>query len=318
LKCKPPLPATTKLIMANPGTFADIGKEARDTLLRNKDFSTKPTLEVNTTSSNGVKATGKISKEDNGSLLGSVEVKFPKSNGAESSVTLDSANKIKFSLSHSDRLAQGLKLTLGGEVDNSKAEKQAKAGVEYKRPNLTYAATFNFPIKREIKDPDTDTPWVNTSLVLGYDQFGLVGGAEGDFVLATNTFKAHNITLAWQKDNFVTTAFYKAKAGKKPSVICGGTIYSRFVNPSLDNTEVAAEIAYDAKAEKDPVTVTFGAAFDANKDSRINATFDTKGKFIGQVTHRLNSNTKLKIGTEATLLDSSAAPKFYAGLSLSD
>jgi len=50
--------------MANPGTFGDLGKESKETLLRGRDFSTKPTVELNTTSSNGVKANVKISRED--------------------------------------------------------------------------------------------------------------------------------------------------------------------------------------------------------------------------------------------------------------
>jgi len=303
--------------MANPGTFGDLGKESKETLLRGRDFSVKPTVELNTTSSNGVKANVKINKEDSGSLLGSVELKFPKSNGVESSVTLDSSNKAKGSVSFFDHLVSGLKTTLGAEVDIAKKETLAKAGYEYKRPSLTSAATFNFPLKPEIKDPETDRPWLNASLVLGHDAYGVAGGVEVDYVVATNTLKSQNVTLLYRNGSFVATAFSRAKAGKKPSHVCGGTFYSKFNNPALSNTEAAAEIACDTRAEKDAVTVTVGTAFDVNKDSRVNLTLDTKGKLLGQLTHKLNSNTKLKLGSEAYPL-ADTAPKFFTGLAVTD
>jgi len=301
--------------MANPGTFGDLGKESKETLLRGRDFSTKPTVELNLTSSNGVKTITKVNREDNGSLLGSVELKFPKSNGVESSLTLDTANKAKGTLSLHDHLLAGLKVTLGAEVDAAR-KPLVKAGYELRRPNLTSATTFNFPLRADEKDLDS-APFLNTSLVLGHDTYGVSGGVEADYVPSINTAKAHNVTLQYRNGSFVATAFSRAKAGKKPSLVCGGTFYSKFNNASLTNAEAAAEIAYDTKAEKDAVTVTVGSAFDTNKDSRLNLTFDTKGKLIAQLTHKLNSNTKLKLGTEAHPLTESA-PKFFAGLSFTD
>jgi len=303
--------------MANPGTFADLGKEARETLLRGKDFSTKNTVDLVTTSSNGVKVTAKLSREDSGSLLGSLEAKFPKANGVEGSLTLDSANKAKGSISVADKLFSGLKATLGGELDISKSDQLVKAGIEYKRPRLTHAFTFHIPVKREIKDPLADTPFVNASLVLGYEEYGLAGGAEVDYVLDTNSLKTENATLVWRNGDFVGTGFYKGKAGKKPSQSVGANFYSKLHKSNWENTEVAAEIAYDLKADKEPVTVTGGIGFDAYKDSRINATLDNKGKLIATLTHRLNPVTKLKLGAEATpLLD--APTRFFFGLSFTE
>jgi hypothetical protein len=120
--------------MANPGSFGDLGKEAKETLLRGKDFVSKPHIEIVTTSSNNVKSTAKITREDSGSLLGSIELKFPKTNGVESSVTLDSANKLKATVSLADKIASGLKASLTTEIDATKNEKVFKGGYEYKVP----------------------------------------------------------------------------------------------------------------------------------------------------------------------------------------
>jgi hypothetical protein len=303
--------------MSNPGTFGDLGKEARDALLRSKEFVNKPHVDVVTTSSNGVKTTGKITREDAGALSGSVELKFPKTNGVESSVNLDTTNKVKLAASVSDKIAAGLKASLNAEVDAVRNEKLIKAGFEYKRPYLTSAATFSFPLKREIKDPEADGPSVLASVVVGHDRYGVAGGLEADVAVNTSSVKSHNVTLLYRNGSFVSTAFSKAKGGKKPSFVCGGTFFSRFNGSALANAEAAAEVAYDTKAEKDQVTVTLGGAFDVNKDSRLAATFDTRGRLVAQLSHRLNGNTRFKLGLEASPL-TDQAPKFFSGLNFTD
>jgi archaellum component FlaF (FlaF/FlaG flagellin family) len=301
--------------MANPGTFGDLGKESKEALLRGKDFSSKPQVEVVTTSKNQVKATAKINREDNGSLLGSVELKLPKTNGVETTVNLDSANKIKLSLAATDNLVKGLKASLGLEADAGKNEKLVKAGLEYKRPRLTTAATFNFPVKKEAKAGDKG-PSVVSSAVVGFDEYGVAAGAEGEYLLNSGVLDSHSLTLLYRRDQFVTTAFARAKGTK--SFVCGGTFYSKFTNPALANAEAAAEVAYDTKAEKDNVTVTLGGAYDVNADSRLALTADTAGKLVAVLATKLNANTKLKIGSEANLLRADAAPKFFAGLAFTD
>jgi hypothetical protein len=246
-----------------------------------------------------------------------VELKFPKTNGVESSVTLDSANKLKATVSLADKIASGLKASLTTEVDAAKNDKVFKGGYEYKRPHLTLATTLNFPWKREVKDPEADGPSVTASAVVGHDKYGVSGGAEAEFAVNTSTVKSANVTLLYKSGGFALTAFSRSQGGKKPSFICGGTFYSKLKIDALSNAEAAGEVAVDTKAEKDQVTITLGGAFDASKDARVAATLDTRGKLVAQLSHRLNSNTRLKIGTEAQPL-TDQAPRFFAGLSFTD
>jgi voltage-dependent anion channel protein 2 len=304
--------------MSAPPSFGDLGKEAKETLLRGLDFSTKPTVDFTATSANGVKSIAKISREDNGSLLGNVEVKFPKSNGVESSVNLDTTQKIKFNVSASDKLAQGLKATFGSDVDAAANTKVAKATLEYKRPNLSTSASFNFPVK-PADSKDAEGPTLNASIVAGFDKYGVSAGAEAEVSLASQSLNFNNFTLAYRNGNFVTTAFSRNRGGKKPSFVCGGTFYARLSPGSaFANAEAAAEIQFEPANKDKTVKVTLGGAYDVNADSRLAAALDTNGVLLAQLSHRLNKNTKLKLGTSALPLEAAAAPKFFAGVSFSD
>jgi len=284
----------------NPGSFADLGKEAKEDLFKSKDFNTKDQLSFTTTSTSGVKAISKLTREDGGKVTGQLEFKFPKhkTSGVEGSATFDNKGKTKLSIASADKFVPGLKTTLAAEIVQSdqSAKRDLILTTEYKREHLHETLKVTVPVTPS--GPNFGATSVNAQTVVGLEGRGLALGVEADYSVGESSLKALNVNAQYKQGNFTLNGFSRQTLGSKPGHVCGATYYMKVPNSVFSGTEVAGELEYDTLKSTDNVTVSLASGFDINDTTRFNVKADSRGRSMGIFTHNVNKNFKVRVGGE--------------------
>jgi len=304
----------------NPGSFADLGKEAKEALFKSRDFNTKDQLNVTTTSDNGVKVNGKLTREDAGKIAGQVEFKFPKdkNTGLEGSATFDNKGKTKLAVSSTDKLVPGLKATAGVELLHANDEKKRDLQLIAEFKNLNIFTNNKLTIPVTPSGPNFSALSVLSATVVGVPERGLNAGVEIDYNVGEHTVRSANVAGQYKNANFTLTAFSRQVFDVlKAAHTCGAQYYMRVPNAVFSNAEVAGELEYDILKHADNVTVALAGGWDLNATSRVNIKADSRGRSTAIFTHAVNKNAKIRLGADVSL-DSLTVGKSFLELSFFD
>jgi hypothetical protein len=288
----------------NPGSFGDLGKEAKEALFKSKDFNTKDQVSLTTTSSNGVKAISKLTREDGGKIAAQLEFKFPKHSvtGLEASATFDNKGKTKASVASADKLAPGLKTTVAAEFVAAAEEKDRKRDLsftaEYKREHLFTNTKFTVPFNNAGAVIAASS--VVSSTVVGLESQGVSVGVEIDYSLGEASLRGLHAVGQYKAKNFTLLGFSRQTFGTKPAHVCGAIYHMRVPTSVLANTEVVGELEYDTLKPSDNTTLAVGAGFDVNENTRLNVKGDSRGRSTLILTHQLNKNLRLRLGGDVS------------------
>jgi len=267
--------------MAVPA-FSDIAKLSNDLL--NKDFYhlSAATLEVKSSTPNGVafKVTGKSTHDS--ATSGAMEAKYTdKPMGMTLTQTWNTANALDTKVELQDTIAAGLKAEiLGGFLPSTQA-KSAKVNLHFKQPNFHGRAFFDM-----LKGPTA-----NIDAVVGHD--GFLAGAEAGYdvqkaaitrysaavgyaapqytaaITAANNLSVFSASY-YHKVNSQVEAGAKATWDSKSSNNVGLEVASKyrldpvsFAKAKINDRGIAA-VAYNVLL-RPGVTVGLGASFDTQK-----------------------------------------------------
>jgi len=311
--------------MANPGSFSDLGKAAKEALFKEKllkDFNTKDQINFSNTSTAGVKFAGKVTREEVGKFTGQVELKFPKHKtyGTEGGVTFDTKGKSKLTVSQSDRLVPGLKLS--GAVEHVRGGDSVKRDVhlqgEYKREHVNTSFKAIVPVTPSgFSVADTS---LEHQVVVGLEEHGLALGVETKYSLGSKQLKSLYVQAQWQRGNGVLLGYsneIRVPDKGEPSHVCGVMYYLRPTLSALQAVEVAGEVEYNVLSKSDNVTVGLGFGWNPAENVRVQTKFDSRGNGVLVGTHALNANTKVRAGLELGY-DTLSLKKNFLELSLFD
>lgn len=168
--------------------FSDIAKLSNDLL--NKDFyhTSAATLEVKSTTANGVafKVNGKSTQEK--TTTGSLEAKYTdKPSGLTVTQTWNTANALESKIELNDNIAKGLKAEVLGNFFPSTQAKGVKLNLHFKQANFHTRAFFDL-----LKGPTA-----NLDAVIGHD--GFLVGAEAGYDVQKAAITKYSLGIGYQQ-----------------------------------------------------------------------------------------------------------------------
>jgi hypothetical protein len=304
----------------NPGSFADLGKEAKEALFKSKDFNTKDQLQFTTSAPNGIKLIGKLTREASG-LAGQVELKFPKGpkSGIESSVTLDTKGKSKFAAHSADKITPGLKLSgtveLQAAADESAPRRDVILTAEYKREHLFHSTKATVPFS--VSGPNVSGTSVLSSTVVGLEAHGVSVGAELDYSVGESQLRGLHVVGQYKLKTFTLTGYSRQLFGAKPQHYCGALYYMRVPSSTFANAEVTGQIEYDTLKAADNTTLSLGGGGEVAPDTRVNFVATSRGSCSVILSHTLNKNAKVRLGGDLSV-ETGQISKSFLELQFSD
>ncbi|KAI9729911.1 MAG: Mitochondrial porin [Claussenomyces sp. TS43310] len=208
--------------------FSDVAKASNDLL--NKDFYhlNAATIEVKSTTANGVafKVNGKSTHESNTS--GTLEAKYTdKPSGLTFTQSWNTANALESKLELSDNIAQGLKAEILGSFLPSSQAKGAKVNLHFKQPNFHARAFFDL-----LKGPTA-----NLDAVIGHD--GFLAGAEAGYDVQKAAITRYSAAIGYAAPQYTAAI----TAGSNLSVFSAS--YYHKVNSQV---EAGAKAVWDSKS----------------------------------------------------------------------
>jgi len=304
----------------NPGSFADLGKDAKEALFKSKDFNLKDQLQFTSVAANGTKVIGKLTKDGPG-LSGQVEIKFPKGvkSGVETAITLDTKGKSKFVAHSADKITPGLKLSgtveLQAAADESARRRDVIVTAEYKREHLFHSTKATLPFTPS--GPNVTGASVLSSTVVGLEAHGASLGAELDYSVGESQLKSLHIVGQYKLKTFTLVGYSRQTFGSKPAHFCGALYHMRVPSTSFDNAEIAGQIEYDTLKASDNTTISLGAGGDLAANTRANFVATSRGVCTVILQHVLNKNTKVRLGADLSA-ESGQITKSFGELQFSD
>jgi len=208
--------------------FSDIAKLSNDLL--NKDFyhTSAATIEVKSTTANGVdfKVTGKSSHE--GHSTGALEGKYTdKANGLTITQVWNTANALESKLELTDNIAQGLKAEALASFYPTTQAKGAKVNLHFKQANLHTRAFFDL-----LKGPTA-----NLDAVIGHD--GFLAGGEAGYDVQKAAITKYSLAVGYTQPSYTASII----AANNLSVFSAS--YYHKVNSQV---EAGAKAVWDSKA----------------------------------------------------------------------
>jgi len=208
--------------------FSDIAKLSNDLL--NKDFyhMSAATLEVKSTTANGVafKVNGKSTHE--GHTAGALEGKYTdKANGLTISQVWNTANALESKIELADNIAQGLKAELLASFLPGTQSKGAKVNLHFKQPNFHTRAFFDL-----LKGPTA-----NLDAVIGHD--GFLAGAEAGYDVQKAAITRYSLGIGYAQPQYTASII----AANNLSVFSAS--YYHKVNSQV---EAGAKAVWDSKS----------------------------------------------------------------------
>lgn len=208
--------------------FSDIAKLSNDLL--NKDFYhlSAATLEVKSTTSNGVafKVNGKSTHESHTS--GSLEAKYTdKPSGMTLTQSWNTANALESKIELNDNIAKGLKAEILASFLPGTQAKGAKINLHFKQPNFHTRAFFDL-----LKGPTA-----NLDAVIGHD--GFLAGAEAGYDVQKAAVTRYALGVGYQQPLYTASII----AANNLSVFSAS--YYHKVNSQV---EAGAKAVWDSKS----------------------------------------------------------------------
>ncbi|ELR05669.1 porin por1 [Pseudogymnoascus destructans] len=208
--------------------FSDIAKLSNDLL--NKDFyhTSAATLEVKSTTANGVafKVNGKSTQEK--TTTGALEAKYTdKPSGLTVTQTWNTANALESKIELNDNIAKGLKAEVLGNFFPSTQAKGVKLNLHFKQPNFHTRAFFDL-----LKGPTA-----NLDAVIGHD--GFLVGAEAGYDVQKAAVTKYSLGLGYQQPLYTASII----ASNNLSVFSAS--YYHKVNSQV---EAGAKAIWDSKS----------------------------------------------------------------------
>jgi len=273
--------------------FSDIAKSSNDLL--NKDFyhSASATLEVRSTTANGVafKVTGKSTHDSKTS--GALEGKYTeKSSGLTLTQTWLTNNSISTKIELADTIAQGLKAELLGSFLPHSQAKGAQVNLHFLQPSFHARAFFDL-----LKGPTA-----NLDAVIGHD--GFLAGAEAGYDVQKAAITRYSLALGYSHPQYtaaITAAnnlsvFSASYYHKVNSQVEAG---AKAVWDSKTGNAVGLEVA--SKYRLDPVSfakakindrgiaaVAYNVLLRPGVTLGLGASFDTQK--LDQATHKIGAS----------------------------
>jgi len=280
--------------MASRLLYVDLGKKATDLLT--KDFPDKTKFELNTRAPNGLQLQTTATRNNDGSIVGSVQPKYTfVKNSVTLSSTIDTHKVVKVEATVENPIP-GLKATLGGQSDTE----SFKADFEWKHDRATVTTGLDFF--------STKGNTLTASGVVHHEGFSLGASAEY-FISDKQEVRKLDGVAAYTTPDLQVTAFSRRKGD-----VLGGTYFQR-VSALLG---LGAEISFDlGKADGTP-KLTFGGNYvlDAPTSTTVKGKFDTDGKLSLSYGQRLNSFSKFTIGSTVNTNNLGASGNHAVGVSL--
>ncbi|KFY23615.1 hypothetical protein V491_02471 [Pseudogymnoascus sp. VKM F-3775] len=208
--------------------FSDIAKLSNDLL--NKDFyhTSAATLEVKSTTANGVafKVNGKSTQEK--TTTGALETKYTdKPSGLTVTQTWNTANALESKIELNDNIAKGLKAEVLGNFFPSTQAKGVKLNLHFKQPNFHTRAFFDL-----LKGPTA-----NLDAVIGHD--GFLVGAEAGYDVQKAAVTKYSLGVGYQQPLYTASII----ASNNLSVFSAS--YYHKVNSQV---EAGAKAIWDSKS----------------------------------------------------------------------
>ncbi|KAJ1566079.1 Mitochondrial porin [Nowakowskiella sp. JEL0078] len=255
--------------------FSDIGKAANDLLSKDYPIGSAK-LEVNTTTSNGVKFTVVGNKDNKSGVIGSeLKTKYSdKSRGLTLTQTWTTNNVLSTQIELLDSIAKGVKFDLHGSLHPAVGSKNAKAGVEYKQDNVVIRTALDL----------FKGPTLSGDAVVGSD--GWLAGGEVAYEVSNARVTRYNAALGY------TTPEYTVSLHANNQL--GAFVASYFHRVAAD-IEAGARATWN-KASDSAVNLEVGTKYTLDRSSFIKAKIDNSGRLGLGYTQTLRPGVKLSLG----------------------
>lgn len=258
-----------------PGSFADIGKKAKDLLY--KGYAYDHSINVSTKTDSGLKFnTTSAKKGDEVSCDVKTEVEF---GNIETEFKLDTKSRLAFKAVYED-LAPGLKVALSGVIPDQKA---TKAELTYKQPLIHATGTVGLVTQ----------PILEATFAVG--SHGVVFGAEAGFDTASNNATKYNVGVAYSEKDFSAALLIADKAD---------TLKATYFQKVKKDVEISVEAVH--KLSKSDTTFTAGACFQLDPLTESKIRFNNRGTVAALIQHEFRPKSKVTIAGE---VDSKALDK---------
>ncbi|KNC96417.1 uncharacterized protein SPPG_08315 [Spizellomyces punctatus DAOM BR117] len=262
--------------MANvPPAFSDIGKTTNDLL--GKDFPVgSAKLEVNTTTSNGIKFTVLGTKDNKtGAIASELKTKYTdKLRGVTFTESWTTSNILGAQLELDNTIAKGLKLDFQASLLPAKGTKNAKAGVEYKQDYLFTRSSVDL----------FKGPTLHGDAVVGND--GFLAGGEVAYDVSDARVTKYNFAFGYLAREY-SLALHATNALSTYSA----SYYHR-VNQDV---EAGAKATW-VKSADNTVHIEVGSKYVLDNDAFLKAKIDNRGQLGLGYTQLLRKGIKLSLG----------------------
>jgi len=278
----------------HPGLYADLGKKSSDLL--SKEFPDRNKVEVKTKTISGVSFEGNVTKNNDGSIYGSLYPKYKfGSHGITVGAQVDTKRAVKVEATVED-LLPGLKSTLTGHGDSESITFDS----EYKHEYLTLAGSVNVLGAQGNR--------FTASSVFGFDGFAV--GLQAEYVY--DKWRTVNGIASYTNPDFVATLFARANNQASTNII--GLTYHQRLN---SRSAVAAEASFDVNKTTESPKITVGGSYDLDPSTTTKARVDTEGRISLSYAQRLNKYARLILGTSINSNNLSSSGNHTFGLTLS-
>ncbi|KAJ3209774.1 Mitochondrial porin [Entophlyctis luteolus] len=257
--------------------YGDFGKSLNDLL--NKDFPVgSAKLEVNTTTSNGIKFTVTGNKDNKtGNIVSEIKTKYTdKSRGLTVTEHWNATNVIGGQIEVQDVIAAGVKLDVSGSIHPSNGAKHAKAVVEFKQANIFTRSSVDLFSKAG--------PTIHTDVVVGSD--GFILGGDVAYNVNDATIHRYNLATGYSTKEYQVGIHATAKFSHFTA------FYFHKVNKQVD----AGAKAIWNKSASDAVSIEVGTKYTLDNQTFVKAKIDNVGRLGLGYTQILRPGVKLALG----------------------
>ncbi|KAJ3239601.1 Mitochondrial porin [Chytriomyces hyalinus] len=257
--------------------YGDFGKSLNDLL--SKDYPVgHAKLEVNTTTSNGIKFTVTGAKDNNnGAIVSEIKTKYSdKSRGLTVTEHWNAKNVIGAQVELQDAIAAGVKLDITGSIHPSNGAKNGKVAVEFKQPNIFTRSSVDLFAKAG--------PTIHTDAIIGSEGF-LLGG---DVAYSVNdaALQRYNVAIGY------TTPEYQVGLHATNKFSHFSAAYHHKVNKTV---EAGAKAIWN-KAASDSVSIEVGTKYVLDNQTFVKAKIDNVGRLGLGYSQVLRPGVKLGLG----------------------
>jgi hypothetical protein len=280
-----------------PQFFKDIGKTGNDLLVKKYPQNFEVTAETTLCKGDDHESSQKtqLTSDGEGQVAANFNPKWNlKSKGVNLSAKIYTSKKLELEISNTGKIAEGLKTVLkvtapAFEQIGSSQGQQIKAEAEYKAEKVAVTASV---------DLVNEKPAATLSVVTAKDR--LQGGLDVAYALGSSPdIKSLAAVVGFTGDAFQWTLSRKANERYNGKVSYGVNVYQQ-----IDaNLQLAAEVNYDASAEKAAPSILVGGQYKLDNSS-VKAKFGSNGRVGIAYSQELNYFSRATFGLDLNAGDS--------------